>query len=282
MRPFALFFALLAMLSTSAAAKDKKDKFEAADFVQQHLNSIGTNDARAAIKGCVAQGTVTFEILNRGPLTWEGPATLVSEGDKLAAQFKFPPTVYRTEWFVSDGKKTSAAQVKPGSWSKFGAFIRTHTEILTEGLWGGTLSTAWALSHFDERRAKLEDRGIRKVDGIELHRVDYIPRKNRDDLEIQLYFEPETYRHVMTVYLLTVTGAQGFTPNQSGAQQDRAYRLEERFGDFKTIDNLTLPTRWDIRFTYGPASGGIIDQYDVTATKIAHNISVDPKNFEVK
>lgn len=277
MRPFAVALALLALLSASSA----KDKFDASEFVQQQLNSIGTADARAAIKNCVAQGTVTFEILNRGPLKYEGPATLVSEGDQLAVQFKFPPTVYRTEWFVSDGKKTSVAQVLPGRWTEFGAFIRTHNEILTEGLWSGTLSTAWALSHLDERRARLEDRGIKKVDGIELHRVDYVPRKN-SDLEIQLYFDPETYRHVMTVYSMTITSPQGLTPDQSASQQNRVYRLEERFADFKAVDNLTLPTHWNIRFTYGAPAEGSIDQYDVTLTRIGHNINVDPKNFEVK
>jgi hypothetical protein len=276
-RPFAVFCALLAMVSASVA----KDKFEAADFVEQHLNAIGSNDARSAVKDRVAQGTVIFEILNRGPQTWEGPATMVSEGNELAMQLQFPPTVYRTEWFVSDGKKTSAAQVKPGSWTEFGTFVRTHNEILTEGLWGGTLSTAWALAHLDERRAKLEDHGIKKIDGVELHRVDYIPKRN-SDLEIQLYFEPQTARHVMTVYRLTITASQGFGPNASAGRQDRVYRLEERFGDFKTVDSLNLPTRWTIRFTYGSSSAGVIDQYDVTETKIAHNVAVDPRNFDMR
>lgn len=282
MRPFVLFFVVLAMLSASAArSEDKKDKSDASELVRQHLNSIGTSDARAAIKDCVAQGTVVFKIVNGNPLTYEGPAVMVSEGDELASQMKFPPTVYRTEWFVSNGKKTSVAQVIPGRWSGFGAFVRTHNEILTEGLFGGTLSTAWALSHLEERHAKLEDRGIRKVDGVELHRIDYVPKKN-SDLEIQLYFEPETYRHIMTVYLLTVTASTGFTPDESASQQNRVYRLEERFADFKTIDSLTLPTHWQITFIHGAAGQGNIDQYDITETKIQHNISVDSRNFEVK
>lgn len=278
MRPFAVFFTLLAIGSTGAA----KDKFEKSSFVQQQLNSIGTNENRAAIKDRVIQGSVVFEVLNAGPLRWEGPATMVSEGDELAMQFKFPPTVYRTEWFVSDGKKSSTAPVKPGRWTEFGDFVRTHNQILTEGLWGGTLSTAWALAHLDERRAKLEDRGIKKVDGVELRRVDYIPRKNSDDLEIQLYFEPDSYRHVMTVYTMTITAPQGFDANASGAERNKVYRLEERFGDFKTIDNVSLPTHWKIRFTYGAVSEALIDQYDVTETKIVHNIAVDPRNFEMK
>jgi len=277
MRSLAVFVALVAMFSVSAA----KDEFQAGDFVKQHLNSIGTEQARATVKNRVAQGTVTFQILNRGPQTWEGPATLVSEDDKLASLMKLPPAAYRTEWFVRDEKRTSVAPVKPGSWTEFGDFIKTHNEILTEGLWGGALSIGWALSHLDERRAKLEDRGVKKVDGVEFHRIDYIPKKS-SDLEIQLYFEPDTFRHVMTVYLMTISAHSARTVNQAGNEKEMHYRLEERFGDFKSVDNLTLPARWIIRFTYGAVSEGIIDQYDITEKKISYNLTLDPKNFEIK
>ena len=73
----------------------------------------------------------------------------------------------------------------------------------------------------------------------------------------------------MTVYSLTVVS--------------REDRLEERFTDFKTIDNLTLPGRWTIRFVRGALSASaIVEQFEVSEEKISHNISVDPKNFEVK
>ena len=95
--------------------------------------------------------------------------------DKFVSLLKLPNPDYHGERFVSDGKKTLIAQVKPGVWSKLGDFVMVHNEILTEGLWGGTLSTGWALAHLDERNAKLQDRGLKKVDGRELRRVDYSP-----------------------------------------------------------------------------------------------------------
>jgi hypothetical protein len=277
MRSLAVFVALLAMLSVSAA----KDEFQAGDFVKQHLNSIGTEQARAAVKNRLAQGTVTFQVLNGGGQRWDGKETFVSEGDKFASLLKFPPTTYRTEWFVSDGKKTSVAQVRPGRYTAFGQFVMAHSEILSEGLWGGALSTGWALSRLDERLAKLRDQGLKKVDGRELHRVDYLPKKS-SDLEIQLYFEPDTFRHVMTVYLMTVSAHLGRNSAQSGQEQETHYRLEERFADFKSIDDVTLPGRWTIQFTVGGPSSGAIDQFEVSEEKISHNISLDPKNFEVK
>jgi hypothetical protein len=277
MRSLAVFALLITTLSVCSA----KDESQTTEFVNQHLNSIGTEQARTAAKNRVAQGTVTFQILNRGPQTYEGPATLVSEGDKLASLMKFPTTVYRTEWFVRDDKKTSVAPVIPGRWTEFGNFIKTHNEILTEGLWGGTLSKGWALSHLDERHAKLQDRGVKKVDGIELHRIDYLPKKI-SDLEIQLYFEPDTFRHVMTVYLMTISAQSPGKVNEGRKEKEMHYRLEERFGDFKSVDNLMLPGRWIIRFTYGEVSNGVVEQYEITEKKISHNMTLDPKNFELK
>jgi hypothetical protein len=277
MRPLALFIALTTVLSVSAA----KDEFQAGDFVKQQLNSIGTDQARAAVKNRLAQGPVVFQILNGGAEHWEGTEAFVSEGDKFASQLKFPPTVYRTELFVRDGKKTSIAQVRPGRYTRFGQFVMVHDEILSEGLWGGTLSTGWALAHMDERLAKLHDQGLKKVDGRELHQVDYAPKKS-SDLEIQLYFEPDTFRHVMTVYLMTVAAHLGRTQADSKNEQETHYRLEERFADFKSVDNLTLPARWTIQFTVGGPASATVDQYDVTEEKISHNISVDPRNFAIK
>ncbi|MFI5113897.1 MAG: hypothetical protein ACHP7J_02050 [Terriglobales bacterium] len=298
MRSFAVFVALLAMLSVSAA----KDEFQATDFVKQHLNSIGTEQARAALKNRLVQGALSFQYLNVAGNV-PGNLQFVSEGDKFVSVLKLPSTDYHGEQFVSDGKKTAVKQVKPGIYSALGRFVFEHNEVLTEGLWGGTLSTAWALSHLDERRAKLQDQGMKKVDGRELHRVDYMPKKS-SDLQIELYFEPDTFRHVMTVYSYHVMARAGGGPMASAGQQERYFRLQERFADFKSVDNLTLPARWTIQFsgdTSGSAGGfngdantlvtnattqrastTSISQFEATEAKISHNISLDPKNFEVK
>ena len=283
MRSPAVFVALLAMFSVSVA----KDEFQAGDFVKQNLNSIGREEARAAVKNRLAQGPLSFQYLNVAG-TVNGTLQFVSEGDKFVSVLKIPSPDYWGEQFASDGKKTAVKQVKPGIYSALGRFMFEHNEVLTEGLWGGTLSTAWALSHLDERRAKLHDQGMKKVDGRELHRVDYMPKKS-SDLQIELYFEPDTLRHVMTVYSYHVIARAGGGPMASAGQEERYYRLEERFADFKSIDNLTLPGRWTIQFTsggstrnIGPGAASSISRFEANEPKISHNISLDPKNFEIK
>ena len=303
MRSLAVFVAMVAMLSVSAA----KDELQVADLVKQHLNSIGTEQARAAVKSRAAEGTVQFRVLNGGTGIEDGKQVFISEGCKLVSLLKLPNPSYHGERFVSDGKKTVVAELKPGVYSNLGQFVLAHSEILTEGLWGGTLSTGWALARLDERLAKLQDRGLKKVDGRELHRVDYIP-KQRSDLRIEFYFEPDTFRHVMTVYELTINPQIGLTDLETARQQATHYRLEERFADFKSTDNLTLPGKWTVQFTSevpeartsnpggappiteGESQGhprfaaaiASVTQFEVTETNISHNITLDPRNFEIR
>jgi hypothetical protein len=281
MRSLALSVALVAVLPVSAA----KHEFQAGDFVKQHLNSIGPEQARAAVKNRGVGGTVSFQMLPGGAGREDGKQVLVSEGDKLVSLFQLPNARYPGERFVSDGKKVFVAETNASVHSPLGEFVEAHSEILTEGLWGGTLSTAWPLAQLDKRQAKLEDRGLKKVDGRELHRVDYVPKKP-SDLQIELYFEPDTFRHVMTVYLFETTPPMSRNRAEDTRQTQLHYRLEERFADFKSIDHLTLPSRWTIEFTW-ERPGGLtgyseIDEYDVTETSLSDNIAIDPKNFEVK
>src|SRR5260370_911838 len=62
MRPLAVFAALVAMFSVSLA----KDDLQVGDFVKQHLSSIGTEQARAAVKNRAAEGTMQFHMQRQG------------------------------------------------------------------------------------------------------------------------------------------------------------------------------------------------------------------------
>ena len=296
MRFLMVFVALVAMLSVSVA----EDQFQGSDFVKQHLNSIGPEQARAAVKNRGVGGAVSFQIVTGGTAREDGKQVLISEGDKLASLLQLPNHTYPGERFVSDGKKVFVAEIEASVHSALGEFVMVHSEILTEGLWGGTLSTGWALAHMDQRLAKLEDRGLKKVDGHELHRVDYVPKKS-SDLQIELYFEPDTFRHVLTVYSCITAPPMSHNRAEDARQLPLHYRLEEHFADFKSIDNLSLPSHWTIQFS-SDRPGGLsgysgnkrsplrneraspteIYQFDVTETSLSHNIPIDPKNFEVK
>jgi hypothetical protein len=292
---------LLGLLFVSAA----KDQPQVSDFVKQHLSSIGTDQARAAVKSRAAEGSVQFKLLNVSSGAQDGKQVLVSEGNKLVTLLKLPSTSYHGERFVSDGRKVSVSNIRPGTYSTLGAFVLSHPEILTEGLWAGTLTTGWALLSLDEKQAKLQDQGVKKVGGRELHQLRYSPAKH-SDLEILLFFDPKTNRHAMTTYSLEISPHLGMSERETARQEVSRYRLEERFDDFKETDGLQLPGHWIIQFTAEvprdrstgetgrDANMAVVNrpeqalgqsgisQFDATETAINHNVQLDAKNFEVK
>ena len=295
---------ILIFCSLSLAGKD----MQIADLVKKHLDSIGNEQARKSVKTRVVEGDTKFQLLN-GAGAQEGKSVFVSEDEKMVSLLKLPNPSYHGERFVSDGKKTQIAQLKPGVWSNIGQFVMVHNEILKEGLWGGTLSTGWALAHLDGRHAKMKYEGLKKVNGRELQKVLYLPSMH-SDLQIELYFEPDTFRHVMTVYSLTISPQLGGGEIHTAEQQETRYRLEERFSDFKAVDNLDLPHHWTVQYTAeesttGSTGGGTFDapggaaattistqgigtghspmiQFDSSVSAISHNVTVDPKNYEIK
>ena len=288
MRPLGLLIAVSALLSFCNA----KDEMQVEEFVKRHLNSLGTEQARSAARNRAVQGTQQFHMQHQGG-TADGKAVFVSEGNKLVSLLKIPSSGYHGERFVSDGKRTEVATMKPGAYSELGQFVNSHNEIFTTGLWGGTLSTGWPISDLQGHHVSIQYVGRKKIDGRELQQFRYMPAK-RSDLEIRLFFDPETGRHEMTTYDLTIAPQLAATEEENAKQKSTTYSIEERFGDYKQSDGLWLPGRWDIRFTLDvpgdPAHPQDIAraarfdtwEFAVSVTSISHNVTLDPKNFEVK
>jgi hypothetical protein len=200
----------------------------------------------------------------------EGAATLLSQERKSRCEFQFANLHYPGEQFVFDGDKGMVAMVDQTSRSRLGNFLFLQEEILREGLFGGVLSTAWPLLHLQNTNPSLKSEGLKKINGQQLYEISYVPKKRSEsgELSIHLYFEPETYHHVLTVYTVTMQHGSGQTlsdPNQT------TVIVEERFGDFQIVDGLTLPRHWDIRYRVEPQNFAQEYQWDVSLTQIGHN-----------
>jgi hypothetical protein len=302
---------VLCLAPSSFAANEKAE-----DIVAKHLESIGTAQARAAALSRVVEGKADVKLLVGGAGNLEGKSVLVSQGDKLQFMMKFPNNDYRGEQFICDGKKVQVTGTTANHGrSSFGAFVLVNDFILRDGLFGGALSTAWSLENLPEHKAKLSYEGLKKIDGQQLYELRYRPKKSTD-VDVRLYFDPQTFHHVMTVYS-AVQGAglgnvdsrflsavpadsskfpvdtAGVTPTGgivqdsnetlSARQQQTRYRLEEHFSDFQTANGLTLPTHYRIEFTQELQSGKTtVSQWDVTTQEIMNGKGVDPRNFQVK
>ena len=295
------------LVSMIAVAAEKISNPE--ELVAKHLESLGTAQARSDAKSRADEGTVQFRVVSGGVGQIDGQSVLLSEGRKVLLMMKFPNNDYRGERFIFDGDRIEIRGAMPNqSRSTLGEFVYVQDAIIKEGLLGGALSTAWPLLKLDEHKAKLSYDGLKNIDGQQLYAVRYKPKKSTD-LTIYLYFDPETYRHVRTVYMLTIDphiksvpgnilqSPERGTPDSpsnseplpetaeiaSARQFQTRYRLEERFSNFSTVDGLTLPTHYTVQFAREQQDGHtVLSQWDTAVNAIKQNVSPDPRNFAVK
>jgi hypothetical protein len=269
------------LLGPLAIPRGPAAKVTAEEVVSRHLESIGTAEARGGVNSRLAQGSCVLKILQGGSGEQSGQASLISEGHKILLKMDLGSTRYPQELLAFDGEKVNAPPVLPGMRSRLGDFAYNYAVIVREGLFGGVLSTAWPLLDVAGRQAKLNYQGVKKIEGRELHQLEYQARRGASDLAIRLYFEPETFRHVMTVYDLSVSPTLGATPEQSVRQHMSHYKIKETFAGFQTTPaGLTLPTTWTIEFTTAPGSAASsVWEWDVAFTNITHNQKVEAAVF---
>ncbi len=259
-----------------------KDKMTPEELVANHLKSIGPADQVAARKTCVAEGDGTLRILTGGSGQLAGPVVLSSEGDKVGFSITFPFKDYPGDQFAFDGQKVETGFVQPGQRTRLELFFYNYNAPVREGLIGGVLSTAWPLANLQHRNAKLRYDGLKKIEGRELHELRYSPKKGAGDVNIFLYFDPQTYRHVESIYRMMIPAQIGLGgPNTSAQQQEVRLMVEEKFGDFKEVNGLTLPLHWNIHFTMEGEKSWMAE-WDMNLSKITLNQPVDPKAFSLQ
>ena len=159
-------------------------------------------------------------------------------------------------------------------------------------------SSAWPLLDPNFRGAKLTYNGLKTIDGRDLHEVKYVPKKSTD-LDIRLYFDPETFRHAATVTSITldprlvggVLNTTDFMERSSpgpgdaltaqARQQPTRFKIEQTFSDFRQFDSVTLPTQSMMRFTI-EGQTSTVRTYTSKFDQIMNNVPLDAKNFQFK
>ncbi|HKR85947.1 MAG TPA: hypothetical protein VJS37_17440 [Terriglobales bacterium] len=273
-------FTLAMMLTGFASAKvDSKPN----DIVLRHLDAIGPRNVRAAIKSRVVQGNLRFRVLVGGSGGATGTWDLVSSGRMLNLVMQFGIGDWRGEQFTFDGSRIGVARPTAAHQrSEFGDFVAMQDFLLKEGLLGGELSTGWALQNLEANHARIESLGLKKIHGKELLALRYFSKLN-SDMQVTMYFDPETYHHLLTVYSLEHPPSATGDIRTSARQKEVRYTLEERFSDFQTSNGITLPRRYGLQWTEELQQGATrLFDWDLTASRIQDDVPVDPANFAVK
>ncbi len=269
------------MLLLPALELNAADKMKPEEVIAGHLNSLGTPEARGAVKSRIVLGKAKMTLIVGGKGSVEGRAFLFAEGPKFRAALPFDFNDYWGEHFFSDGQRATVGFSAPTTRSPLGNFLNRHDEVLKEGLIGGVYSTSWALLEMAARQPRLEYGGLKKIDGAECHLVTYRMKKGQSgDLAVQLYFDAATFRHVRSVFTVTQsTQMVGIT--ESSRQSEGHSTIEEDFSDFKAFDGLSLPTHWIIKSNLTSQRGTAAREWDMLISKITHNETIDPKNFVI-
>jgi hypothetical protein len=282
-----LLAAAIVLAGFTGPSVPASDKPKAEELVSKHLDALGTAEARAAVKSLNVEGNLLTKFLRGGSGAAGGPFAMVSTGHKILMQAKFDQPTYPGESYAFDGDKKSIGFIVPGQRSQLEDFINHNGEVVQEGLLGGTLSTAWPLYDWQSRNAKLDVDGLKKVDGKELFRVSYHPRHGTGDLKIYLFFEPETFRHVKTIYTQESQAQMGSSSDRGsmGGLGGGATNLtmEEDFGGFTKVNKLMLPTQWTIKYNQeGVGSGSSMVEFDWNISKIQANPDVAGVTFKIQ
>ena len=261
-----------------AAMADTKLKPE--EIVARHLASIGSAEARSAIRSQTIVGTCHVTSRGRGVGTTDGIAVLASEGVKNLIGMKFAATDYPHEKIGYDGKNLSVSYVKPGLRSTLGDFLLQHEMVFKQGLVGGALSSSWPLLNLAAKEVKLEYAGTKKIGGKPLHLIKYLPRKG-SDLQINLYFDTETFRHVRTQYDRVVAPNMGSNVDTSSSQRETRYQMIEEFSDFKQENGLDLPHSYNLKLSIDAPVGTVEFNWIMNLQKFSFNNPIDINDFNV-
>ena len=248
------------------------------ELVSKHRDSIGSKEKLASIKERVALGISEFESKLPSKKT-NGKAVVASRGDDYMFLVSLNSQEYPFEKIGYFSKRVSLPWVTSGTRSPLGAFIAEHEKMLTNGLFTGAISGAWAFLDPELNGAKTKIAGKRKVNDREAYALEFWP-KGMDSAEftVMLYFDTETFRHVRTEYRHTINPKQdtfGTLGRQGGVRQS----LIETFGDFKTVDGLTLPYKYDAHYTTESNSGTYEFFWRLTLQQHLANPNLDPNFF---
>jgi hypothetical protein len=133
----------------------------------------------------------------------------------------------------------------------------------------------------------LKFQGTKTIDGKALLVLSYEP-KGGSDVNIKLFFEPRTFRHIRTEYVLLTAAAQGPDIDSSAAQSGTTYRLIEEFSNFARMGELQLPSSYRITYSRNSAAGTATSrtgnrdaEWTFKVTDYGINRELDAGSFEI-
>jgi hypothetical protein len=269
----------LSALAAEATAQDgSKPKPE--EIVAKHIGSIGAPEALAAAKTRMIQGKVQARVVQASLTNQQGKALLASAPDKTLLQMMFEvisPADYAREQVSFDGKKVNAPFITESQRSALGNFLFEYSEVVKQGLLGGSLISSWALLDAKNKIVRLKYDGQEKIGDRQTYVLRCYPRGGTA-LTVKLYFDAETFRHLRTTYYHQAMPST--IAADEGRLSETRYKLTEDFSDYKPISGLNLPTTYKITFIYENQRRQREFEWLLKFSRFAFNQQIPPDLFQ--
>ena len=271
---------LFPALAITTASPPGPQKMTAEEVIAKHLESIGSAEARAAVTSRVIQGSAIATVRIGGSGQSKGGAVMASQGNMSLLGIIFGLQEYTNEKAAFNGRKVTLGELRPGIRTNFGGFLLNHEVVFREGLLGGTLSVGWPLLDLNARKPKLRYAGSKKINDRQTYVLTYEP-KSGSNLEIKLYFDAVTFRHVRTEYQQDFPPPAVTRPQDAARQKETHLKLMEDFSDFKLENGLTLPHTYKLQLTFDTANNPLLQDWVLTLTQFAVNKVINEKQFDL-
>ena len=259
-------------------ARPVADKIALEDLIAKHVEAIGNAEARRPGRSRIVAGGSLMNVRTGGSGNVSGAALIASQDERVLLKAEFTSSSYPFEKLGFDGHKFHARPYAPGQRSPLAQFLLSHDVIFSEGLIGGTLSSAWPLLNVSEREPKLEYGGADKIKGRQVHKVKYIPRGG-GELKITLFFDAEMYQHLRTEYERVIPAPMGATPGASASQRETRYKLVEEFSDYRAESGLNLPHTYNMQFSVFELNNSLALDWTINLSRFTFEHPIETKEF---
>lgn len=100
-------------------------------------------------------------------------------------------------------------------------------------------------------------------------------------MDVTLFFDKETFRHVRTEYKRKASASIGRTIDESSRQSETRFKVSEDYSEFKEFEGITMPTKYRIHYSMSGANGTTEVAWTCIFTEFAFNQKFEPSSFEI-
>ncbi len=270
-----LFLAVIVALA--AALPGAAQRLKADEIIAKHLDSIGKAEKRAELTTLMALGYSEFEARNP-QVKGGGKAVVVSDPGNLFFVISLNSREYPYERIGYFNGKPNLPFIASGSRSALGYFVSEHQKILSDGLFGGSMTLRWNSVMSGPNRSRLRADGTKKVDGVNAYVLEYQSPEGSGDFKIRLYFDVATFRHIRTEYRREVSVGQVVFGAQN-QQANAVATLTEEFSDFKDAGGFTLPFAYKVSYVSNSSSMSNENVWKINVAQYSLNQKLQPGFF---